>query len=598
MPGTYMYDVTAIYDLGAYGFPGESGESMMEGPDTVKVVWGFDIPFMETWSQGSFGFNSWTTASSNWKINSQVGNPEPSSEFTWDPQPSGDYAISLTSAPLNADMMTEGNIFFEFEVKLNDRNMTGTESLKVEVYNGQSWNQVGTFANNGSFDWTFSKLDITQYAMGRVFQVRFTATGVNSFDVISWFVDNIYVYRTCDTPTKLEGMEYDMADGENGAKLMWNAPELPAPPEGWIFWDAGVNNGNGIGLDADAPFSVAARWAANTFPEYAGTSVTKVKVFANDAGYTGWTLKIWSGANASTLLYSQVVTSQINVGAWTEITLTTPVPYDVTKELWVGYTVDGLNGFFPAGCDDGPAVVGFGDKVSLDGVVWENLSDYGLSYNWNVEAYVEIVDGAAAAIKPLVDNTVYSATAVSLKQGRVDREESVSADNSSRAFSHFNVYRMAEGETDYTMLAEVAWVEGQEVYEYYDDVTATPASYCYKVTAVWESATDYCESAPAPAKLLPMNDYVCVLVTDVSDPNAEGVFSLYPNPANDRVNITSSQAMTDITVYNYVGQVVHRSNLSNANSLTLNTSNYEAGVYVVRINTENGVVTRRVTITR
>jgi len=493
--------------------------------------------------------------------------------------------------------MTEGKIFLEYELKLNDRNATGLESLVVEVNNGQSWNQVAKVDNNGSFDWTFSKLDITQYAMTRVFQVRFTATGVNSFDVISWFVDNIYVYRMCDTPTKLEGMEYDLANGENGAKIMWNAPELPAPPQGWIHWDDGTNF-SGIGLDADAPFSVAARWAANTFPEYQGTSVTKVRVFAQDAGYTGWTIKIWSGANASTLLYSQVVTSQIVVGAWTEITLTTPVAYDITKELWVGYTVDGLNGMFPAGTDAGPAVVGFGDKVSLDGTTWEDLSSYGLNYNWNVQAYVEVVDGASSSATPLVDNTVYSEKALTLKRGAM-KEEGVAVNNSgSRSFTHFNVYRMAEGQTEYSFLAEVAWVEGQTAYEYYDNVSIVPATYCYQVTAVWESETDYCESAPAPAKLAPMNDYVCFLVTDVSDPNAEGVFSMYPNPANDRVNITSSQAMQDITVFNYVGQVVFRADLSKANSLTLNTGSYEAGVYVVRINTENGVITRRVTITR
>ena len=81
-PGTYMYDVTAVYDLGAFGFPGETGESMVEGPDTVKVVWGYDLPFMETWSQGNFGFNDWSAASSNWKINSQVGDPAPAAEFS------------------------------------------------------------------------------------------------------------------------------------------------------------------------------------------------------------------------------------------------------------------------------------------------------------------------------------------------------------------------------------------------------------------------------------------------------------------------------------------------------------------------------------
>jgi hypothetical protein len=596
MPGTYLYDVTAVYDLGAYGFPGQTGESMMEGPDTVTVVWGFDLPFMETWEQGNFGFNNWMTATTNWKINSQIGDPEPSAEFSWDPQPAGEYALPLTSAPLNADMLTEGKIYLEYDVKLNNRNATGMEKLVVEVYNGQSWNQVAQFTNAASFDWTFNKIDITQYAMSRVFQVRFNAVGVNSFDVISWYVDNIHVYRMCDAPSKLEGAEYDLANGENGAKIMWIAPELPAPPQGWIHWDDGANF-TGIGLDADAPFSCAARWAANTFPEYAGTSVTKVRVFAQDDGFTGWTVKIWSGANGSTLLYSEDITDQVNVGSWTEVTLATPVPYDITKELWVGYTVDGLNGFFPAGADAGPAVVGFGDKVSLDGVVWENLSSYGLSYNWNIQAYVEIVDGAVATA-PQTDNTVYSQKAMNLVRGAM-KDEGVAVDNSGeRAFTHFNVYRQAPNQTQYTLLAEVAWVEGQTAYEYYDNVILTPATYCYKVTAVWESETDYCESVPAQAKVVPVNDYVCVLVTDVNDPQAEGVFSVYPNPANDRVNITSTQAMKEITVYNYVGQVVYQSELGATNSVVLNTAGYEAGVYVVRVNTENGVVTKRVTITR
>jgi hypothetical protein len=476
--------------------------------------------------------------------------------------------------------------------------MTGAENLVVEVFNGQSWNQVATYANNGSFDWEFNKLDITQYAMSRVFQVRFRATGANSIDIISWLVDNIYIYRMCEAPSKLDGAEADLADGANGAMIMWDSPEIPAPPHGWIHWDDGANF-TGIGVGDPVAWTAAIRFAANYFPQYAGTSITQVSVFAQDDGYTDWVLKIWSGANAGTLLYTENVTDQINVGAWTTITLAMPVPYDVTKELWVGYTVTQTQDAFPAGCDAGPAVVGFGDKVTLDGVVWENISDYGLDYNWNIQAYVEVVDGAASSVAPLVDNTKYSEKALSMKQGPThEGSVAINHNNNSRSFTNFNIYRMGPGETDYTLLTEVPWVEGQVAYEYFDDVDATPNTYCYKVTAVWESATDYCESAPAPAKFSPMDDYVCVLVTDVSNPNAEGVFSLYPNPANDRVNISSSQAMKDITVYNYVGQVVFRASLSNANTTTLNTGSYDAGIYVVRVNTEGGVVTRRVTITR
>ena len=56
-PGCYDYTVTAVYDLTDYGFPGQTGESFHEGPDTVCVVWGYDLPFMEAWDSGNFGFN-------------------------------------------------------------------------------------------------------------------------------------------------------------------------------------------------------------------------------------------------------------------------------------------------------------------------------------------------------------------------------------------------------------------------------------------------------------------------------------------------------------------------------------------------------------
>jgi hypothetical protein len=73
---------------------------------------------------------------------------------------------------------------------------------------------------------------------------------------------------------------------------------------------------------------------------------------------------------------------------------------------------------------------------------------------------------------------------------------------------------------------------------------------------------------------------------------------VYPNPAKDKVNVTSNVAMNHISVMNYVGQVVYTSTLSGERAVELNTSSYEAGVYVVQINTENGLVTKRVVISQ
>ncbi len=91
-------------------------------------------------------------------------------------------------------------------------------------------------------------------------------------------------------------------------------------------------------------------------------------------------------------------------------------------------------------------------------------------------------------------------------------------------------------------------------------------------------------------------DYVPVFVTDIED-NEVSEASLYPNPATDRVNVTSTQAMERITVLNYVGQVVFTQQLNGDKGVTLNTASYESGVYVVRIDTQDGVVTKRVIIT-
>jgi hypothetical protein len=611
MPGTYLYDVSALYDLSIFGFPGQFGESAWEGTDTVNVIWGMELPFYEDWTQGTFEFNNWTTDSENWGISSQVGNDAPSAEFTWDPQLQNGYSSALTSAPMNADMLTEGNIWLDYDIKLDSRNNTGDEKILVEVYDGQSWTQVAEVSNaNGSFGFEdgHNHIDISNHAMGRVFQVRFNAVGENSFDIISWFVDNISVYRTCAAPKDLVGdyVWYDAppAQDDFGAYITWEAPDLPVPVQGWIHWDDGTN-ASAIGLTDDGPFSVAARWDSGMLIDWEGqnfdgTYITKVQYFISDDGYTSVELKIWTGANASTLIWSQDVTSSVVIGMWNEYELDTPIQIDANLEYWVGYTVNGIGGKYPAGTDAGPAVAGYGDMVSLDGTNWDLLSGFGLDYNWNVEFYAEEMETNIPAPAPVIDNTVYTAQSASLAQGAVKETRIAANRDSERDFQSFNLYRKADEETEYTLYANIPYVDGQTSYEYYDQYpnVSIHEGYSYKVTAVWSSDIDNCESEPARAQANPMEDFVYVYITGIDNPLAKGLTNIYPNPAKDRVTVTSSEAMTHITVVNYLGQVVYNSDVNDATTLTLNTSSYESGVYVVRIDTENGQVTKRVTIAR
>ena len=597
-PGTYLYDVSAIYDLSVYGFVGETGESMWEGSDTVTVVWGNELPFFEGWEQGNFDFQGWRTTADNWSVNSQVGDDAPSAEFSWDPLQELDYSVSLETAPLKADMLTEGSIFVDFDLMLNDRNSTGEEMLQVEVKNADgNWSVIETFANNGSFDWEFNHIDITTVAMGNVFQVRFNAVGQNSFDVISWYVDNVHVYRECAAPEDLTGDYVWNAEEDLGAEVCWNAPDIPLPIEEWIFWDS-EENFSGIGLDAAGPWTAAIRWDAGMLSDYDGTYMTKVRFFAQDDGFNSFTVKIWTGANAGTLVAEQLATGVV-VGDWTIVDLDTPVMLDGSQELWVGYTVDqSVAGAFPGGTDAGPAVAGYGDKVSLDGSSWDNLSDFGLDYNWNLGVYVQEMTTAQPSVTPLIE-TPYQSEGTLVRGAMKDVPVSFT-DNSDRDFTGFNIYRMEEGSADYELYDQVAYVEGQTSYCYFDAYPAVDiqTGYYYQVTATWASTTDACESAPGLA-MAPNNDddYVFVFVTGIDNPESE-VTTLYPNPATDVVTVSSSQEMSKVTVINYVGQVVYERELNNATKVTLNTSSYENGVYIVKMTTDNGVITKRVTIAK
>lgn len=78
-------------------------------------------------------------------------------------------------------------------------------------------------------------------------------------------------------------------------------------------------------------------------------------------------------------------------------------------------------------------------------------------------------------------------------------------------------------------------------------------------------------------------------VAEVSENNV----SLYPNPTDGIVNIESTGTMT-ISVMNMLGQkVIETTATDNAN---IDLSGFESGIYMVRIETENGIKTEKVNV--
>ena len=66
---------------------------------------------------------------------------------------------------------------------------------------------------------------------------------------------------------------------------------------------------------------------------------------------------------------------------------------------------------------------------------------------------------------------------------------------------------------------------------------------------------------------------------------------LYPNPATDEINISSTETIKNIMILNYKGQLIYE-----GNSSRISTSNFKCGIYIIRIKTDNGVETQKFTI--
>ena len=71
----------------------------------------------------------------------------------------------------------------------------------------------------------------------------------------------------------------------------------------------------------------------------------------------------------------------------------------------------------------------------------------------------------------------------------------------------------------------------------------------------------------------------------------ENSIVIYPNPAENLINISSPNPINNITIFNYVGQTIYH-----GNSTRINTSNFKTGVYIIRVETSKGIEIQMFTV--
>jgi len=492
--------------------------------DSAIVIYGYELPFLEDWSSGNFSELQWVPSSGNWVISNQEGDPAPAAEFRGDPEQTN-YTLNLESYPINALGLFGGKIWLDFYLKLNDSQPTGNEKMRVQVWNWETcvWTTVAEYRNDdGSFTWTSEHINIKYVAMNKIFKVRFQATGVNSNDIQCWSVDNIHVYRMCDSASEL-----DLVEHLDFNELYWWA--IWGPYQLSIGWDDQVYS-DAIGTGGPIEFDVAARWESEMLIDYQGAYILKIAFVPAETEAT-YKVRLWTGSDADTILVDQLVTNPV-IGEWNVVTLEQPIQLDVSKDLWVGYHVDTPTGY-PAGVDDGPAINSYGNMMNYQGF-WQTLLDINpnLDCNWNLQFWI-----CSVPVLPEV---------------------------------HFNIYRQTN-EEDFQLY------DVSESVDYTDYDIVLSDHYCYKVTMVWSQYSDTCESDPT--------SIVCETVNVGINPlEKDDAIKIFPNPAKNWLNIESEEEIRSIHIYTLLGEEVLKLEIRNLD-YRIDVSCLQIGIFYVMVET-------------
>lgn len=389
------------------------------------------------------------------------------------------------------------------------------------------------------------------------------------------------------------------------AELTWLAPGAASFDPTWIHYDDGAN-ADGIGTGGAADYDVAIRFLPADIAEFDGGVITKVMFWPKEAA-ASYTIKIWQGADAANLIYSEAVAAP-SIDTYNEITLATPVAFDVAQELWIGYNINTTTGY-PAGCDAGPAVVDFGDMIYFEGAWASMATAYGLDYNWNIQGYVDAptakaflgtfnvyLDGDLQTASPITDLfytfddlTVDSYTAGVTALYTTGESEVVEVD-----FDIVQAYTVTFTVTD-TAGAAIQDAEiaiNSEVLTTDVNGVATidlvDGAYPYTVTA--DGYEDETGTATVAGAALPI---AIEMEPEGINDIAKAQFKVYPTPTTGLVTLVLN-GKYNVKVLNVTGNVVMEQVINNKG--TLNLSEQSSGIYFIQISSNEGVYTKRIVV--
>lgn len=133
-----------------------------------------------------------------------------------------------------------------------------------------------------------------------------------------------------------------------------------------------------------------------------------------------------------------------------------------------------------------------------------------------------------------------------------------------------------------------------------DDISGR--DYIYKLLNLNFSDVHLIRNDEIELPLTIINDSIVVVgdITAIENTSEEDhSISISPNPAKDNVTIdfvNTKGSISDVSIYNAFGEIVYGTKIQNSTSLKINTQGFSAGVYFVKLTSNEGVITKKLTL--
>ncbi len=327
--------------------------------------------------------------------------------------------------------------------------------------------------------------------------------------------------------------------------LDWDEPASSGEE---MRYDNGTNSDE-VGGEPEH-FEAAIRFTPSDLQQYEGKYLTEINFYNTDKNCQVFA-RVWTGGNqnyAGDLVFEQEV-ENLNENAWNRVELDQPLLIDTSQELWIGYKVLNPEGIYPAGTDNGPADPYKGDMILYYSDWVSMYENFGWNINWNIY-------GLAVSTESPAENTLSEFSPLA---ANVDG---------------YNIYK------DGSYIAEVDPLQTNYMYEGIGEGLHT-----FYVTSTYEEW----ESNPS-------NEVEMVITSNRNNQNGNLVVG--PNPAKDNIFIQAKgHRIRSLTLSDLNGrEVIRKTDMNNSQEFEIELPAELKGVYILRMETESGLFTEKVSI--